>query len=211
MAFSRLYKYSDGAFPEAGTATDYTLCENISSYLPYDIGDARGAINAELDKITALKNENTSNIGSLVSTLEEEWGKKFISIDGNGLDFVQSADLNNSFSKIDNDSNSEMEKCKSVVESVESGLSEVKEYVNKLQQNLEEYNKTLNALNSANNKANNILTQINNLKSSENPDNSAIDSLNSTLSNVKSHIQILSAKIEKYKKISEPDGQWIVQ
>ena len=213
MAFSRLYKYSDGAFPQAGTATDYTLCENISSYLPFDIGDAKGAINSELDKINSLKSETTSKINSSVSKLDEEWGKKFISINGNGLDFVQPTEMISVFSEIDSDSNGEIEKCKNVVESVESGLSEVKEYVKKLQQNLEKYKKLVEDLNNAKSRANNISTQINSLKNSKNPNNTSINSLENDLSGVYANIQTLSNEVGLYEssKISEPDGQWIVQ
>ena len=213
MAFSRLNKYSDGAFPQAGTATDYTLCENISSYLPFDIGDAKGAINSELDKINSLKSETTSKINSSISKLDEEWGKKFISINDNGLDFVQPTEMKSVFSEIDSDSNGEIEKCKNVVESVESGLSEVKGYVNKLQQNLEKYKKLVEDLNNAKSRANNISTQINSLKNSENPDNTSINSLENDLSDIYANIQTLSNEVGLYEssKISEPDGQWIVQ
>ena len=213
MAFSRLNKYSDGAFPQAGTATDYTLCENISSYLPFDIGDAKGAINSELDKINSLKSETTSKINSSVSKLDEEWGKKFISINGNGLDFVQPTEMKSVFSEIDSDSNGEIEKCKNVVESVESGLSEVKGYVNKLQQNLEKYKKLVEDLNNAKSRANNISTQINSLKNSENPDNTSINSLENDLSDIYANIHTLSIEIDLYEssKIPEPDGQWIVK
>ena len=213
MAFSRLYKYSDGAFPQAGTATDYTLCENISSYLPFDIGDAKGAINSELDKINSLKSETTSKINSSISKLDEEWGKKFISINDNGLDFVQPTEMKSVFSEIDSDSNGEIEKCKNVVESVESGLSEVKGYVNKLQQNLEKYKKLVEDLNNAKSRANNISTQINSLKNSENPDNTSINSLENDLSDIYANIQTLSNEVGLYEssKISEPDGQWIVK
>ena len=213
MAFSRLNKYSDGAFPQAGTATDYTLCENISSYLPFDIGDAKGAINSELDKINSLKSETTSKINSSISKLDEEWGKKFISINDNGLDFVQPTEMKSVFSEIDSDSNGEIEKCKNVVESVESGLSEVKGYVKKLQQNLEKYKKLVEDLNNAKSRANNISTQINSLKNSKNPNNTSINSLENDLSGVYANIQTLSNEVGLYEssKISEPDGQWIVQ
>ena len=213
MAFSRLNKYSDGAFPQAGTATDYTLCENISSYLPFDIGDAKGAINSELDKINSLKSETTSKINSSISKLDEEWGKKFISINDNGLDFVQPTEMKSVFSEIDSDSNGEIEKCKNVVESVESGLSEVKGYVKKLQQNLEKYKKLVEDLNNAKSRANNISTQINSLKNSKNPNNTSINSLENDLSGVYANIQTLSNEVGLYEssKISEPDGQWIVK
>ena len=213
MAFSRLNKYSDGAFPQAGTATDYTLCENISSYLPFDIGDAKGAINSELDKINSLKSETTSKINSSISKLDEEWGKKFISINDNGLDFVQPTEMKSVFSEIDSDSNGEIEKCKNVVESVESGLSEVKGYVKKLQQNLEKYKKLVEDLNNAKSRANNISTQINSLKNSKNPNNTSINSLENDLSGVYANIHTLSIEIDLYEssKITEPDGQWIVK
>ena len=207
MAFSRLNKYSDGAFPQAGTATDYTLCENISSYLPFDIGDAKGAINSELDKINSLKSETTSKINSSISKLDEEWGKKFISINDNGLDFVQPTEMKKSvFSEIDSDSNGEIEKCKNVVESVESGLSEVKEYVKKLQQNLEKYKKLVEDLNNAKSRANNISTQINSLKNSKNPNNTSINSLENDLSDIYANIQTLSTQINSLKNSENPDN-----
>ena len=94
--------------PQAGNFTDYTLCENISNYIPYDIGDASSVINKELDKINSLKSNHTSEIKTSINELDEEWGKKFVSVNDSGLNFVQPSEMENIFSEIDNDSNDEI-------------------------------------------------------------------------------------------------------
>ena len=213
MSFKRLSKYSKDMLPQAGNFTDYTLCENISNYIPYDIGDASSVINKELDKINSLKSNHTSEIKTSINELDEEWGKKFVSVNDSGLNFVQPSEMENIFSEIDNDSNDEINKCKSLVENIKSGLTNVKEYVEKLQNNLEKYKMIVENLNNAKSRARDITSQINYIQGNDNPDYNTINSLNSDLSNANFDIQKLSIEVNLYEssKISEPDGQWIVQ
>lgn len=68
-------------------------------------------------------------------------------------------------------------------------------------------------LNNAKSRARDITSQINYIQGNDNPDYNTINSLNSDLSNANFDIQKLSIEVNLYEssKISEPDGQWIVQ
>lgn len=213
MGFNNLSKYTESMLPEAGHATEYTLCENISNYLPYDISGASEAVTAELNKIESIKKDTTSTINSSVNNLDEDWGEKFISLDGKGMDFVQPSKMKKILTGISGDSDEEAKKCIEIIKKIESRLDEVNEYIEKLQKNLEDYKKAVSDLNAAKSSANSAMNQLNRAKNSENPDYNTINSLRSSLSQMQSKVTELSTKVKSYElaKISEPDGQWIVR
>ena len=93
MSFVNINEYGEYKLPIAGNVTKYIVCEGIDSYKPYDVGDISSSIDYVCENIKEVN--YCDGLNKNLSDLNEQWGEKFIAIDGKniGCDFCKYKDL----------------------------------------------------------------------------------------------------------------------
>lgn len=78
MGFFNMKEYSENNLPQAGSATEYVVCESISNYHPYDISWVVDAIDGICSEVISNSNDYCNDLKDKITSLGDEWGQKFI-------------------------------------------------------------------------------------------------------------------------------------
>ena len=88
MAFIKMSEYSENNLPEVSGSSVNVVCKNIGSYHPFGISGAVDSINSACENVTNNSDDNCDELKNKIITLGNEWGQKFISIDGSDVNIV---------------------------------------------------------------------------------------------------------------------------
>ena len=197
MGFVNMKEYSENNLPQAGSATEYVVCESISKYHPYDISGVVDAIDSTCSEVISNSNDYCNDLKDKITSLGDEWGQKFISIDEND--------------NITNHIQEQVDRCKTLVSDVSNRLDEVKLYVQKLEENLKTFNDLRNKKNSLESSISNCEYSISNEYSKEQVNSIVISNLQVQKNSYETELASVNSTIFQYNMINEPDGQWIVE
>ena len=188
MGFVNMKEYSENSLPQAGSATEYVVCESISNSNDY--------CNDLKDKITSLG---------------DEWGQKFISIDEKDIGIVVPEQFQDDYDNITNHIQEQVDRCKTLVSDVSNRLDEVKLYVQGLEENLKTFNDLRNKKISLESSISDCEYSISNEYSKEQVNSIVISNLQVKKNSYETELASVNLKISQYNMIDEPDGQWIVE
>lgn len=211
MGFVNMKEYSENNLPQAGSATEYVVCESISKYHPYDISGVVDAIDSTCSEVISNSNDYCNDLKDKITSLGDEWGQKFISIDEKDIGIVVPEQFQDDYDNITNHIQEQVDRCKTLVSDVSNRLDEVKLYVQKLEENLKTFNDLRNKKNSLESSISNCEYSISNEYSKEQVNSIVISNLQVKKNSYETELASVNLKISQYNMIDEPDGQWIVE
>jgi len=212
MGFKSLSEYSNGNLPKVYSCNSYTICENIESFKPFDVSGLKSAINQKTEEMqTALSNRQRS-IMSNINSLSTEWGTKYISINGNDLNIVNSNYCSEKVKDIGKNADSQVENIDALVSDIVSLTESVNEYIEKIVNNNNKYKEKLDEKAKLKKSYDDTSDEIQKEYKKEKPNAGRISSLNTQLRELYSKMVDVDAEIKKYEKnkIDEPEGSWVV-
>lgn len=208
MSFVNINEYGEYKLPIAGNVTKYTVCESIDSYKPYDVGDVSSSIDYVCENIKEVN--HCDGLNKNLSDLNEQWGEKFIAIDGKNIGIVLPDEFNTQFESITEHINEQADRCEKIVGDIVSRLQEVNEYYNQLKSNLDEYKKLLSDKESYENEIARYDNLIISESAKEKVDSANLSKLFSSKNSCEVNLRNVNTELDKYTIIPEPEGQWIV-
>ncbi len=212
MAFSPLSEYSEGVVPEVGTASPYTICENIDSYKPIDVSGLKSAVSeAMLDAIDNSRNKQ-KHINDKIIELSDEWGMKFISINNQDLNIVDEENYKKGLDTVKDSLKEQKERCDKLVDIIVSKTEDVKAYLNRIKENNKKYAELKKELNNLYSSEKHYVNSYNQEASKENPNTSTLSSLDSRLFAIRRIIKTKEELLKLYEsnKIDSPNGSWVL-
>ena len=133
-----LSEYSYDVMPtyEEGGIND---CCDTSSVKPYDTSPARSSLEARFDECISVFQDIQNSVNGQLEQLADDWGTKFISIDGKALGIVNAAKFTEYYDKIIKGINDIKNECLNYCNGIEITTSNVNNYLNRLQEMYDSY------------------------------------------------------------------------
>ncbi len=210
MGFVNMKEYSENNLPKAGSASEYVVCESISNYHPFDISGAFDAIESACSEVISSSNDYCNDLKDKITSLGDEWGQKFISINEKDIGIVVPEQFQDDYDNITSHIQEQVDRCKTLASDVSNRLDEVKLYVQKLEENLKIFNDLRNKKSSLESSISNCERSISAEYSKEQVNSSVISNLQVKKNGYEAELASVNSKISQYNMINEPDGQWIV-
>ena len=205
--------YAEGSLPEiTGTWDQYTNCANAMNYKPFDVSNLQSDVNKQFETLISNAEEDIRNINGNLNTLDDDWGSKYISIEGKGLDIVRVEVFSKYLNKVTKEIEKNKEKCEKLISQIVTGTENVNSYLESLNKNYQQYLQEKENLKTAQDNLSKAQSALETEQAKEKPDASTISRLNSDINKFSGEVDKYQDLVNVYElyKIEEPEGQWVV-
>ena len=197
-----LTPYTKSATPKmtlGGSTGTIMYCSGADSYNPNEAKNAKGNIDSIIESLKSEVDASIQSISSLAEETKNNFGTKFISINGHALDFVDTSMVTSSKSILDEQLNIVKEELNAFFETCSSGESSIKEFLSKLVENDAKHTELEN-------EKERYETEI---RYYENK-NPKLPEDERSIKDLKEKLKKVETELEKYYKINDPTscGQW---
>ena len=212
MGFKPLSEYSKGNLPKVYSYNNYTICENIESYKPFDVSGLPDVIKNNETIMQTDLDDGQRSIMENINSLSTEWGTKYISIDGKDLKIVNCDFCSEKVNAIVQKADNQIEEINAIISDIVNLTESANEYVDKIINNNKEYKNKLKEKNDLIQSYNETIREIENENAKENPNTGKINALNERINDLSIKINDLDYLIDIYEtnRIDEPEGSWII-
>jgi len=212
MGFSKMATYSSSNLPSVGSCSSYTICDDIGSYKPYDIGDAAGQIESAFEELLEVVDTGVIKLWDIMGELEKAWGTDFIAINGHSPRIVDRDIMLGYTDQYPEKIYANQYDCTDLVKEIERKLEEVNEYINQIEKNNQKYKDLKKEKRSLELNYDSFQAQYNNATAQDPIDYATVSYLDGQMHELANKINLDAIEIQKYEahKISEPDGSWVL-
>ncbi len=204
--------YSEGNPPIAGSVTEKQYCKSQSIDTPYDTLEIRANIKTIIDNYMSDMDGILNEYRHLVKELSEDWGAKFIKINGKELGFVDVEAYNTLLTHLDDVMKEMKSNVNEFLDSIEQGEAGVKENLKRL------YDNWTNNVKPLYKERNELHDKLRNLEYPSAGDTDYYSKLMTYIGEKKYYdgkLKSVNEKIESFKEVKNPvndveGGKWIV-
>lgn len=134
--------YTKDAKPElfdSGNGSKKLFCENASSYYPNEAANAKSDITSKIDSFKEEINDKFGDLTIKVAEMKKHFGTEFISINGEGLGFVDEGTFTNVKGQIDTELETIANDLETFFSDCAANESEIRVFLHTLHNNYVEY------------------------------------------------------------------------